>query len=358
MWCPLITGAAVRSLAAAACACLCGLATAAGLSTTLANGQSLNVIESSTPAGAGFSFERRYPDGTRDRQFGPGGRVAFEMGSSGGVPTAVRTDTSGHILVAGSAPVADQSGGAVVVRFLATGQIDSRWGDQGHLRLPVATGGSLATDILSLPDGSLLVVGMVEGKGSQQASIWRIAASGQVDPLFGQQGAMLAIASPLAQVLSIQQGPDGSLWLAVQTSQDGKTWIEMHRWQSGDAGPLRVARQEMPDHWVGPASLVLLNGQWVWLDPSRPESPVAAAMLKEPDSPWVRAALPLTAAAAPAPADESLGSPGHAVMNPFAGAAIAVESKPVEPVATTNWLAIFAATVLVFGAMIWRFFRH
>jgi len=345
--------AAVRSLAAAACACLGGHAAATGLSTTLANGQSLSVIETSTPARTGFSFERRNPDGTRDRQFGPGGRVYFAMGSGGGEPTTVRTDASGHILVTGAMTFADRSrGGAVVVRFLSTGQVDSRWGEQGQARLPVARGDSLAADVLPLADGGLLVVGMVEDAGSKRASIWRITASGQPDPQFGQQGVMLAEALPLSQALSIQQGPDGALQLAIQTSQGGKSWIEMHRWRSGDAVPLRVARQELPEQWVGLASLVHQKGQWFWFDPSQPEHSVAVAVLKDPDSPWALADLPPTAAA------ESVDLPGYAAMSPYAGAAIGVGSEPAEPAEATISLAISAAAVLVVGAVIWRSLRH
>jgi hypothetical protein len=197
-----------------------------------------------------------------------------------------------------------------------------------------------------------LVVGTVEDAGSQRASIWRIAASGQADPLFGQLGMMLTAAPPMSQALSIQQGPDGALVLAIQVAQDGKSWIEMHRWRSGEAAPLRVARQLLPDQWVGPPSLVHQRGQWFWVDPTQPESPVPVAALKEPDSPWTPVELP------PIVATEGVDTPGHAVMNPYAGTPINEASEPAEPATAPFWLALSAATILFVGAVAWRSLRH
>jgi hypothetical protein len=354
--CPGVDSAwAIRSLAVVACAglCgLCGLSAAAGLTTTLANGQTLSVIETSTSARVGYFFERRYPDGTRDRQFGAGGRVYFDMGGDGGVPSTVTTDASGNILVAGAMPQTDRSRGAVVLRFLSSGQIDPRWGDQGQARLPVARGDGVATDVLPQADGGCLVVGSVEDAGSKQASIWRVAATGRPDPLFGQQGVLLAAALPLSQALSLQQEPNGGLALAIQTFQGGKPWLEMHRWPSSEAVPLRIARQELPDQWVGPATLVQRRGQWFWLDPSRPERLVAVAMQAQADSPWDQSVLrPISAAQAADP-------PPLAAMNPFAGAAIIRQSEPAAPVTTVVWFATSAATVVVAGALLWRSRRH
>jgi hypothetical protein len=351
-WCRSVSRAlALGLLAAAAGVGLCGPVAAAGLATTLGNGQTLSVIESTAPGRSGFAFERRYPDGTRDRQFGPRGRVDFEMGSPGGVPTAVRTDASGNILVVGSEPAVDGSRSAVVLRFVSTGQIDSRWGDQGRARLPVAHGNSLATDVLPTSDGNLMVVGSVEAKGTQQASIWRVGASGHADALFGQQGAMLAAAFPLAQVLSIQQAPDGALLLAVQMSQGGKSWIEVHRWRPGDAFPLRVSRQELPEQWVGPPTLALRAGKWFWVDPSQPESAVAVATMKEPDSPWTPLPRP------PTSANSAAAGPGHAVMNPYSGKAttnaVSPQSEMAEPSTTATWLGMVAVALLAAVAMTW-----
>jgi hypothetical protein len=342
---------AIQLLLAAAGAGLCGTVVAAGLSMQLANGQTLSVIESSTPQRTGFSFERRYPDGARDRQFGSRGRVNFEMGNSGSVPTAIGTDASGNFLLSGSAPFSDRSRGAVVVRFLSMGQIDSRWGDQGLARMPVASGNSVATDVLPRADGSLLVVGTVEDGGSQQASIWSVDPTGHADLRFGRQGAMLAIALPLSQVLSIQQGPDGALEFAIQTSQGGRSWLEMHRWQAGDAIPRRVARQEVPEQWVGPASLVLQSGQWFWRDSSQPQDHVPVVMLQDSDSPWEQLESPQ------APAVEPIDNLGHAAMNPYAGAAVGLRSAPAHSGPIGIWSVLLAAAVLSVCALILRRFR-
>jgi len=260
----------------------------------------------------------------------------------------VHSDAAGHILVAGSAALADGSRSAVVMRFLSTGQIDTNWGDRGQAMLPEGRGASVATDVLPGADGSVLVVGAVEDNGSQRASIWRIAIPGHADRLFGRQGVMLAAPLPQSQVLSVQQGTSGALQLAVQTFEGGTSWIEMHRWAAGDAVPRRVARQEFPQQWVGPATLVLQRGQWFWIDPSRPENPVAVVLLKDPDSPWSRMdPRPVLAAEAPHAQD-------RAAMSAHAVTAVAEQSNSTQWASMTNWLGMAAAGLLVAGAVVWR----
>ena len=345
--------AVLRWCAAAAWCALAGSAAAAGLSTTLPDGQSLAVLETSTPEHIGFSFERRRPDGMRDRQFGPLGRVFFAMGPPGPMPTAVQGDAAGHLFVAATAPFDDGVRGAVVSRFSATGQVDAAWGDHGLARLPVAHGDAVPADVLPQADGGLLVVGTVEDGPWQQAAIWRLTASGQADASFGRNGVMLAAALARSQALSIQSGSDGTLQIAIQNSEGGRPWLEVHRWRSGAAYPLRVARQELPDQWVGPASLVFADDRWVWLDPGRPESAVAVVMLREPDAPWTPAdPRPPALAATPE-------QPGHAAMNPYAGTAIGVRSAASpEPPSPSRWPALAVVAMLVAGALAWWSSRH
>jgi hypothetical protein len=210
----------------------------------------------------------------------------------------------------------------------------------------------MATDVLPQAGGGLLVVGSVEDAGSKQASIWRVAATGRPDLLFGQRGVLLAAALPQSQALSIQQEPNGVLELAIQTFQGGKPWLEMHRWPSGEDFPRRIARQELPEQWVGPASLVQRRGQWFWLDPSQPERLVAVATLAQADSPWdpsVQRSMPDAEVADP---------PVLAAMNPFVGTAISGRSEPAASTTTTIWFATAAATVLAAAAMLWRSRRH
>jgi hypothetical protein len=345
---------ACRLWAAFVCGSMCAGAAGTGLSTTLPSGQSLKVIEASTSERSGFSFEKRYPDGTRDRQFGPGGRVALDMGIAGATPLTVQSDLSGHLLITGDAPLANGSRGAVVVRFLSSGQLDSRWGDGGRALMPLDGGDSRATDVLPMPDGTLWVVGSAQGQGLQQASIWRVAASGHADERFGQHGAMLATALPLSEVVSVQRAPDGALMLAIQSTQGGKSWIEAHWWGRGDALPSRVARQELPSQWVGPAALVHRNGRWAWLDAAQPEQSVDATMLAPPDSPWARPEPPPTATPAPA------AWVGQAALSPYAGPAPGQRPEPSPPpYDTASVLEIAALAVLLglAGAAIWRYFR-
>ncbi len=342
----------LRPWAAAACLSLCGWAWAAGLSTTLPNGQTLGVVETSTPEHAGFSFERRYPDGTRDRQFGSGGRVFFSMGGPGAAATTLRADASGRLLVAGFVARADGTRSAVVARFQANGQADTRWGVQGLASLPAASGDGTAADVLPSVDGSLLVVGAVDAAGTQRAAAWRIDASGQPDSRFGQQGVLLATALPGSRALSIVAGPDGAVQIAVQTAQGGDSWIEVHRWRADDVHPLRVARQKLPEQWLGPPELVLRQGQWFWVDPAAPDSPLAVVPLPTADSPW---APPDEVQATPI---DATGPVDLAALNPYAAVPTRVERAPVASGLPASWFAVAAVVALMAGALLWRSARR
>lgn len=305
--------------AALACGVLaCGSTVAVGWTTTLPNGQAINIVEGSTATRAGFFLERRYPDGSRDVQFGSGGRVFFTMGSDNSPPTTLQTDAAGRLLVTGATPGADGRSTATVLRFLPGGQVDAAWGLQGRASAPASAGDASAVDVLPALDGSAIVLGTVEDPQSQRAALWRLLPSGQVDTAFGAAGALVATALPDSQGLSLQRGSDGALTIAVQTGRGDRAWLEVFRWRSGENAPSRIARQEFPDDWVGPAVLTPRGAGWVWLDASQPITPPLELTLVPPTLAWTDKAVPNATAAAitPRPAEAASGS-GHAALNPF-----------------------------------------
>lgn len=352
----------VRALAACAAALACGLlalagspAAAVGWTTTLPNGQAVNIVEGSTATRAGFFLERRYPDGSRDVQFGTSGRVFFTMGTDNSPPATLQTDAAGRLLVTGSTPGSDGRSAAAVLRFLPGGQVDAAWGVQGRASAMVSVGDASAVDVLPGLDGSALVLGTVDDQQSQRAALWRLLPSGQPDAGFGAAGALIATALPDSQGLSLQRGPDGALIIALQTGRGDKTWLEVFRWRSGEAAPARFARQEFPEDWVGPAVLTPRGAGWVWLDASQPITPPLELTLVTPTLAWTDQSVPGAAAAAvvaPRPAEAASGS-GHAALNPFSQdgrSAVSIVDVIVDDFA---WPAGLALLLLILGGAWW-----
>jgi Domain of unknown function (DUF5122) beta-propeller len=343
-----------RALAGGLLGLIGASAAAVGWTTTLPNGQVINIVEGSTATRAGFFLERRYPDGSRDVQFGTGGRVFFTMGSDNSPPTTLQTDAAGRLLVSGATPAADGRTVAAVLRFLPGGQVDATWGQQGRaLAPPAAAADASAADVLPALDGSALVLGTIDDQQSQRAALWRLLPSGQPDTAFGPTGALVATALPESQGLSLQRSADGALIIALQTGRGEKTWLEVFRWRSGEPGPARIARQEFPEDWVGPAVLTPRGAGWVWLDASQPITPPLELTLVAPTLAWTDRAAPNAAVAvAPVPTEAASGS-GHAALNPFSQDGPGASSIVDVILDDFAWPAGLALLLMVLGGAWW-----
>ena len=348
-----------RVLAAWAGTIVCGLlalagapAAAVGWTTTLANGQAINIVEGSTATRSGYFLERRYPDGARDVQFGSGGRVFFTMGSDNSPPATLQTDAAGRLLVTGSTPGSDGRSAAAVLRFLPGGQADSTWGVQGRAAAATLEGDATAVDVLPALDGSALVLGSVDTQKAQRAALWRFGPNGQVDLGFGAGGALMASASPDSQGLSLQRAADGVLTLALQTGREDKIWLEVHRWKPGDPAPVRIARQPFPEDWVGPAVLTPRGASWVWLDASQPLTPPLELIAAAPVTMWSGSAT-APEATAPTPAAEAASTSGHAALNPFNQDARAASGLLALTLDDLAWPGLLAAVLLALGGAWW-----
>jgi Domain of unknown function (DUF5122) beta-propeller len=339
-----------RASRVAICWCASGVAVAAGSVAIQSNGQVLGLVATSSASRAGYYLERRYPDGLRDRQFGVAGRVFFALPGQRDAAPSLQLDATGRILVSAAATADDGRSAAAVLRFLSSGQADLSWGRQGRAFAEAPNGEAVAADVLTLADGTVLAVGTVEDGADQRVAIWRFGNAGELDASFADAGVMRPFALPQSQGLSIQTDVDGSVVVAVQTRYLGRVWIEVHRWRLEDKVPLRIARQQFPDDWVGPAALTRRDGQWVWVDGTQPSAPALQLLSMTPDSPWtdneIKPDRPL----------EAEVRVGHAVMNPFS------ETLPSTPAVTpssddaTSWAGLVAALVVAVGGAVglWR----
>ena len=330
-----------------------GAALALGWTTTLPNGQALNIVEGSTSTRSGYFLERRYPDGVRDPQFGSGGRTFFTMGSDNSPPATLQLDAAGRILVSGAAPAADGRSAAAVLRFLPGGQADASWGQQGRSVITGASGDANAADLLPFTDGSVLVLGTIEDAQTQRAALWRLGSNGQLDPGFANAGVLLASALPQSQGMSIHQGADGTLYFALQTGRADKVWLEVHRWKTSDAAPVRIARQEFPEDWVGPALLTPRGASWVWLDASQPLTPPLELSSVAAESLWTKATVTLQSRPV-----EAAATSGHAALNPFSEDSRGGGGVSAITLDDLAWPGLLVVALALLGGALWWWRRE
>lgn len=142
------------------------------------------------PAADDFSVMRLRTDGTLDPTFDADGRTFVELGSPRGVTRTVLELASGRIIAAGQ--VTDANGflqGFGLVRFEATGAIDSSFGVNGVVQGKFGGDVGSIEGVVEQPDGRLVAAGYVQGAdGKCDMVIVRFDPTGSLDPTFGTNG--------------------------------------------------------------------------------------------------------------------------------------------------------------------------
>jgi uncharacterized delta-60 repeat protein len=140
---------------------------------------------------------RYRPDGTLDPGFGQGGAVRLDLGFLGGPAerddecAAVAEAPDGKVVVGGDTMGSEGEVDAfAVVRLLPNGTLDPSFGNQGAFTLDVDDH-DVMTDLLVLPDGSIVFAGSEHGFGGGQtgrAMLLRVRPDGTLATEFGQGG--------------------------------------------------------------------------------------------------------------------------------------------------------------------------
>ncbi len=117
--------------------------------------------------------------GDLDPTFGTGGATILERQVSTW-PTPAAPDPGGK-LVAVTSP---SNGTVVVSRFLPNGAPDPSFGSGGQAVIKTE-GTNSGQGVAVAPDGKIVVVGISDTVGGEEATVWRLTASGELDPTFG-----------------------------------------------------------------------------------------------------------------------------------------------------------------------------
>lgn len=160
---------------------------------------------------------RLNPDGSRDAAFGfrtlPG-----PPGNHTETARAVALQPDGSIIVAGRT---DSNVDAAVWRLLPTGAQDPAFGGGDGLVTIDSGANEQLNDVAVAPDGSIVVAG-ASGVGgndaNKDAAVYRLTATGALDPAFDQDGA-LGLGKGIGHGVAVQ--PDGRILVALDAVADG-----------------------------------------------------------------------------------------------------------------------------------------
>lgn len=131
-------------------------------------------------------------DSTRGDSFGTAGKATVDFDRYNEVAYSISTDATGRLVVTGQAQFggsAWQNYNAVIVRFSASGQLDTSFGTLGKVILDIGGLQDLFTSGAIQSDGKIVVAG--EGRFAGHKADFLVARynpDGSVDPSFGNGG--------------------------------------------------------------------------------------------------------------------------------------------------------------------------
>lgn len=278
-----------------------------------ADGSSVEIVADPRPAGAQYYLERRLKDGSPDPRFGPRGRRPLDLAPDGNPPTGLRLDSTGRILVVATAKGPGTAFQPLVLRFLATGANDLSWGNNGRSSVAPTASNASALDALPLPDGRVLVLGLIDS-GDEQAAAWHLAANGELDGTNVPSSRFVLYGAVSSRGVSLSVVDARQVVLGLRVQQGDDMLLEAHAFDptEPDALPQVISRQLWPPAWTDAPVWLATGGGWRWVDPANLAAPSVAAVRSGPRGwKWVSLVPVTPAAAIVAP------EPGGAVYNPF-----------------------------------------
>ncbi len=192
----------------------------AGTSTSNANGGTSNIV-----------VERFNTDGSLDVTFGagtvdgsPDGVVTLDLGNSTDVAVAVKIQTDGKIVVAGTSTAVGNTSNIILARLTNIGELDVTFGVGNADGTPdgvVAVDlGGVGDDVVNAmgiqADGKIVVAGSTTLSGSKNIMLARVNTDGTLDSTFGagnSDGTPDGVVS-----LSLGNGDDEANALAIQSN--------------------------------------------------------------------------------------------------------------------------------------------
>lgn len=164
-----------------------------------------------------FAVSRFLANGQVDASFGNQGRAVIHLLPVGGntLASCVALDASGRILVAGTT-----GGDSGVIRLLSDGSLDTTFGSNGLTVLDLGTETNVNSLVLQ-PDGRILAAG--DFGRTSGGFLARLSADGTVDATFGSGGSVVVTFAPttnasVARGMALQS--DGRIVIAGRSAQN------------------------------------------------------------------------------------------------------------------------------------------
>ncbi len=204
-----------------------------------------------------FALVRYLQDGTLDRSFGQEGIAVTPVGNSHDEITALLVEEDGSVIVAGNA---DGTNGNILVcgRFLASGELDRAFGDQGLSFTDISSEG-VAQSLAARADGGFVVSGSYVDENTHAMMLVGFSADGNLDTAFGSSGIAIAALEESSEGHGVLVDQDGSIFVAGAVGDGGARDAALFYFTSQGQTMQSFGVQGVKITQVGPEDDVLYN---------------------------------------------------------------------------------------------------
>lgn len=155
---------------------------------------SFNSTPGSVSNTGAFTVQKVLASGLVDGSYGTAGSAQVNFNERAERPTAMAVQADGKLLVAGRMPTQSviDAPDFAVARLTTAGILDTSFGNQGRVVLPVGTRDDELRDVAVQADGRIVLTGWVRDEANLLAvGVVRLLADGSLDASFGQGGKVI-----------------------------------------------------------------------------------------------------------------------------------------------------------------------
>ena len=171
-----------------------------------------------------FCLARYNTDGSLDASFSSDGYVTTHIAARSDDPECVIIQPDGKIIAAGACTHDNYDRDFALVRYLANGEMDPSFGDDGIVFTDLESGSTdHIADIALQPDGKIVAVGMSDINGRWDFALARYDRFGNLDPTFSGDGKVITpMGTDMDMAESVAIRPDGKIVVV------GQVWDEVN----------------------------------------------------------------------------------------------------------------------------------
>lgn len=177
------------------------------------DGKILVAGSSSNNSNLDFALVRYMPDGSPDTSFHFNGQVVTVVGSDDDAALGIALQDDGKIVTCGYT-FNGKDRDFALLRFTGNGDLDTDFGVNGIVTLPVGSGNDVAAAVAIQSDGAILVSGSVEDSAGKVGALVRFLPNGSLDSSFGKAGVVLVDVGSNADIAAMAIQKDESIVLA------------------------------------------------------------------------------------------------------------------------------------------------